>query len=94
MAGVYAVMKTISVPAGAQDWTGGTHEDSWTTLWTTLADLSDGTYYFQSARSPFPVWVNFAHLNVAAGGPVRLLDLTPKDVSGDVSGRLNDAPAP
>jgi penicillin V acylase-like amidase (Ntn superfamily) len=92
LAGVYQVMKNISVPVGADDTTGSSHEDAWPTLWTTLADVTDGTYYYQSARSPYPVWVEFKRLNIDAGQPVRLLDLESGNLSGDVSALLNKTP--
>ena len=92
LAGVFGVMKTVSVPAGADDTTAGVHEDKWPTLWTTLADLTSGTYYFQSARNPFPVWVEFKQLNLDSGKPARNLDLSQRGLSGDVSAVLNEAP--
>ena len=91
LAGVFGVMKTVSVPAGADDTTAGVHEDKWPTLWTTLADLTSGTYYFQSARNPYPVWVEFKQLNVDSGKPARNLDLSQRGLSGDVSAVLNEA---
>jgi penicillin V acylase-like amidase (Ntn superfamily) len=91
LSGVYGVMKNVSVPAGAEDTTAGNHEDKWPTLWTTLADLTTGTYYFQSARNPYPVWVDFRQLNIEAGQPARMLDLSAGSLSGDVFALLNGA---
>jgi penicillin V acylase-like amidase (Ntn superfamily) len=92
LSGVYGVMKNVSVPAGADDTTAGNHEDKWPTLWTTLADLTTGTYYFQSARDPYPVWVEFKRLNLEAGQPARMLDLSAGKLSGDVSALLDEVP--
>jgi penicillin V acylase-like amidase (Ntn superfamily) len=92
LAGVYQVMKTVSAPAGAQDTAGGGHEDAWPTRWTTLADVTDGSYYFQSADNPYPVWVELKRLNLKAGEPTRLMDLKPGALSGDVSALLDRAP--
>ena len=86
---LYGVMKTVAVPAGAEDYSGGRAEDSWVTLWTVIANLDQGSYAFQLARNPYPIWVELKRLNVGAGGAMRRLDVQSPELTGDVSELLN-----
>ncbi len=85
------LMKTVSVPAGAQDYSSGDSEDTWVTLWTSVANLSAGTYTLQLSNSPAAVWVELARLNWS-GTAMGVLTLQGKEHSGDVSALLNSAP--
>jgi len=86
---LYGVMKTVAVPAGAEDYSGGQAEDSWVTLWTVIANLDEGSYAFQLARNPYPIWVELKRLNFGSGGAMRRLDVQSPELTGDVSERLN-----
>ena len=88
-ANLYGVMKNVAVPAGAEDYSGSKAEDSWDTLWTVIANLDQGSYAFQLARNPYPVWVELSKLNFSSGGPMRVLDVQSPTLTGDVSAELN-----
>ena len=91
-ANLYGVMKNIAVPTGAKDYSGGTGVASWDTLWTVIANISAGSYAFQLAHNPYPVWVHLDQLRWTPGGGMRRLDVQSPDLTGDVSGQLNRAP--
>ena len=86
---LYGVMKNVAVPAGAEDYSGGQAEDSWVTLWTVIANLDEGSYAFQLARNPYPIWVELKRLNFGGGGAMRRLYVQSPELTGDVSERLN-----
>jgi choloylglycine hydrolase len=91
-ANVAAVMNNVAVPAGANDYSAGVSEDTWLTLWTTIANLSDGLYAFQLAANPFPVWVNLRQMDWQSGAGMRVLDVQSPRLTGDVSAQLSRAP--
>lgn len=88
---VYGVMKNVAVPAGAQDYSSGDSEDTWVTLWTTIANLSQGHYGIQLNSDPDPVWVSLSRLQWTGPG-MRVLPLRGIGRSGDISNLLNAAP--
>jgi len=59
------------------------------TLWTVIANLDQGSYAFQLARNPYPIWVELKRLNFGAGGAMRRLDVQSPELTGDVSELLN-----
>jgi len=59
------------------------------TLWTIIAKLDEGSYAFQLARNPYPIWVELKRLNFGGGGAMRRLDVQSPELTGDVSERLN-----
>ena len=91
-ANLYGVMKNMAVPAGAQDYSGGSAVASWDTLWTVIANMSSGSYAFQLAHNPYPVWVELRKLRWTPGGGMRRLNVQSPDLTGDVSEQLNRAP--
>ena len=89
LAQVYSVAKTISVPAGSQNTSADIEsEDTWPTLWTSLADSNNKTYYFQASDSPNMFWIDLANLNFAKGQPVRFLSTEDISLNGEVSKKL------
>lgn len=54
IAGVLSVMRNISVPFGAPN---AQHPEVNPTLWRTVADLTNGVYFFESTTSPNIIWV-------------------------------------
>ena len=90
-ANLYGVMKNVAVPAGARDYSSGDSEDTWMTLWTTIANLSQGHYGIQLNSDPDPVWVTLKHLRWNGSG-MRVLPLRGIGRTGDVSKLLNGAP--
>ncbi|MCX6363055.1 MAG: linear amide C-N hydrolase [Actinobacteria bacterium] len=56
------------------------------TRWSTVADLTDKVYYFESTTSPNIVWVRLDALDFSPGAPALKLDLvSDPDRVGDVS---------
>lgn len=88
LAGVYSVARNIAVPYGAHDTSGSETTDTWPTLWSTLGDLTNKIYYFQSSLSPNLFWVDFAKLNLKEGEPVRTIDAYNSTLAGEVSGEF------
>ncbi|HEV3112428.1 MAG TPA: linear amide C-N hydrolase [Candidatus Binataceae bacterium] len=83
VAGVLSVMRNVSAPFGTAE--PGRPNIS-ATIFRTLADLTNGVYFFESTSSPDIVWVNMEKLNFAAGGPVEKLDLVNhRDLVGNVT---------
>ncbi|MFM7313241.1 MAG: linear amide C-N hydrolase [Cyanobium sp.] len=88
---VFGVMKNVAVPAGALDYSSGDSEDTWVTLWTTIANLSQGTYGIQLSSDPDPLWISLGQLRWNGPG-MRVLPLRDLGRSGDISALLNQAP--
>jgi choloylglycine hydrolase len=85
LAGVYSVARNIAVPYGAHDTSGSETTDTWPTLWSTLADLTNKVYYFQSSQSPNLFWVDFSKLDLKEGSPARTIDAYNPTLAGEVS---------
>jgi len=85
VAGVFLLIRNVSVPYGAPYDDGGVYP----TWWHSGADLTNGTYYFSSTLSPTMFWVDVAAL---ADG-TEVLSLNPRDetLAGDATAAL--APA-
>jgi len=88
LAGVYGVARNIAVPYGAHDTSGSETTDTWPTLWSTLADLTNRVYYFQSSLSPNLFWVDFGKLDLSEGTPARTIEAYDPTLAGEVSGKL------
>lgn len=93
VAGVYSVARTVAVPFGAEDTSTTVSTDTWPTLWFGIADLTHGTYYFQSTSGPNMFWVDFAQLTLDEGQPTRAVDAYDPNLDGDVSARLKPVTA-
>jgi choloylglycine hydrolase len=62
------------------------HPYAGATIWTSIADSTNGSYYLALAVSPSIIWANFAEFNLEAGAPVMKLDLRNNpDYHGNVS---------
>jgi len=70
VAGVLSVMLNVSAPFGVSE--PGKPNIS-ATIFRTVADLTNGIYYYQSALSPNIVWLDLRKLNLAAGAALALL---------------------
>jgi penicillin V acylase-like amidase (Ntn superfamily) len=56
------------------------------TIWRTVADLTNGYYYYESTISPYLVWADFSKFNFNAGSAALKLDLRKNaDYYGDVA---------
>jgi choloylglycine hydrolase len=87
VAGVFGVARNCQVPYGAPD----DRFDTYPTWWTSVTDLTERVYYFQSTRAPNVVWVEIDGLDFAAGAPVLALDPRDPELTGSIVGAL--APA-
>ena len=86
---VYSIIKTVSVPGGAHDTSGGGDSvDNWPTLWTSLADSINRLYFFQSAGSPNMFWIDLGKVDFAAGTPVRFIPGDDLSLNGEVSNQF------
>ena len=80
LASAFGVIRNCSVPLGIS--TPGQPNIS-STLWRTVADQKNRVYFFESAQSPFLLWVNLADLDFAAGAPSKKLTLTEESALKD-----------
>ena len=85
---VLGVARTIAVPYGAHDTSGGDSADTWPTLWFSVCDLGQHVFYFSSTRSPNVIWLDFERLRLSKGSPVMTLDPNDPSLVGEVSGSL------
>ena len=60
MAGVFGVVRNCQVPYGAPD----NRFDTYPTWWSSVTDLTNRVYYFQSTRSPNVVWLELDVLDL------------------------------
>lgn len=86
---VYSIIKTVSVPEGAHDTSGGGDTvDNWPTLWTSLADSINRLYFFQSSGSPNMFWIDLGKIDFAESTPVRFVPGDDLSLNGEVSKQL------
>jgi choloylglycine hydrolase len=65
------------------------HPNAAATIWNTIADLTDGIYYFESTTSPYLIWARLNAFDLNTGSKVMKLDLSANaDRVGDVSGQF------
>jgi penicillin V acylase-like amidase (Ntn superfamily) len=87
MAGLASVMRTAAQPV-----TTGEESQVSSTIWRTMADLTNRRYYFESSDSPYLVWVSLDQVGLDEDAAAQRLDLhAGRDLQGDVSTRF--APA-
>lgn len=72
VASVFSVIRNTSVPFGIST---PNEPNISSTIWRTVADQKNKTYYFESTLSPNVIWVNFKDINFAENAPVKKLDL-------------------
>ncbi len=90
VAGMLSVMRNVSAPFGTEE--PGKPNIS-ATIFRTIADLTNGVYFYESTSSPNIVWLELDHLKLAAGAPVEKLELVDHpDLVGDVTGQFHPAP--
>jgi choloylglycine hydrolase len=89
LAEVYSIAKTVSVPRGAKNTsTGINSEDTWPTLWTTLADANNRLYFFQASGSPNMFWIDLVKIHFDKGAPVKYVSGEDISLVGEVSKKL------
>ena len=88
LAGIFSVIRTVTVPFGAIDTSGNETVDAWVTRWMTVADVTNKVYYFNSTSAPNIVWLELGQLNFQKGQPVLSADPTDIRLVGDISKHL------
>ena len=87
IAGVFSVTRNASQPFRLSADLDNPYTSS--TIWRTVADLTNGYYYFESTYSPAIIWVSFSQFNLNEGLPAMKLDVAGNpDYSGNVSERF------
>lgn len=87
VAGVLAIMRTVSVPFGAPYGDFGVYN----TEYRTVSDLTHGMYFFELITSPNTIWVTLDELELTENGEPLAVDPYDTSLNGDVTGRF--APA-
>lgn len=83
MAQTMSIVRSIAEPYGDPVKTG---EDVSPTIWQTITNLSDLTYYFNDSRQMNFIWTNLHNFNLSTGSPILKLDLVNHpNLSGDVT---------
>ncbi|MCC6312806.1 MAG: linear amide C-N hydrolase [Thermomicrobiales bacterium] len=72
LAGAFSVIRSVSVPYGVN--TPGAPNIAMT-QWRTVIDHKNRVYYFESAESPYLLWLDLADLDLAVGAPTLKLTL-------------------
>ena len=93
LAQVYSIMKTVSTPHGAHNTSGAIEsEDTWPTLWTTLADSRNKLYFFQASDSPNMFWVDLKKIKFSKGASVLSVSGEDPALNGEISSKLKKMP--
>lgn len=72
LAGVFGVIRNVSVPYGIST---PNKPNISSTRWRTVADHKNKVYYFETALSPFMLWVDFKDVDFSSKGTVKKLPL-------------------
>ena len=68
------------------------HPNLAATLWRTVSEQKNRTYFFESTTSPDVFWVSMDKLKLGDGASTLKLDLSGNpDLAGDVAGRFKPA---
>lgn len=89
VAAVFSVIRNVSVPRGIS--TEGQPNIS-STIWRTVADQKNKTYYFEDTTSPSLVWVKLNQVDFRPGSGIRKLTLHGNpDLGGDQTAQFREA---
>jgi choloylglycine hydrolase len=91
IAGAQSIARTVAVPPGAKDTSGSVAEDAWPTLWFTLADSTNKTYFFHSASSPNLYLVDLTKIDFGPNARERSVNAYDWALAGDITQRLTNA---
>ncbi|WP_430388901.1 linear amide C-N hydrolase [Dyella sp. 20L07] len=91
VAEVMSVQRAVSVPLGI---TTPNQPNISSTIWRTVADQKNLTYYFDSATRPNTFWIDLHKLDLKPGAPVKKLSVANGQVyAGEVSAQFVDTPS-
>ena len=84
LAGIFSVIRNASQPFRAS--VDPQHPNTSATLWRLVADLTHGTYYFESTTSPYIIRADLDEFDLKEGSAAMKLDLSNnQDFFGDVT---------
>lgn len=89
VADAQSLAHNVAVPRGSKDTSGSESEDTWPTLWFTLADSTNKTYFFHSATSPNLYWVDLTRIDFGPNTGERVLDAYDSSLAGDITLKLS-----
>jgi penicillin V acylase-like amidase (Ntn superfamily) len=90
LAALLSVLRNTSQPFGDPD---PTRAENSSTIWRTLADLTNRLYFFESSFSPYLIWVGLEDFDLSVGAPAMRLDLhAERDLSGEVADQFVATP--
>jgi penicillin V acylase-like amidase (Ntn superfamily) len=84
VASILAIARNVSVPFGAPYKKFGVYN----TEYRTVMNLTNLRYYFELTTSPNVIWADLSQMNLAPGGPVKVLDPDNIHLSGDVTDKF------
>ncbi|PXV54114.1 choloylglycine hydrolase [Dyella jiangningensis] len=91
VAEVLSVQRSVSVPLGIST---PDQPNLSSTIWHTVADQKNLTYYFDSATTPNTFWVDLHKLDLKPGAPVKKLTMAGGKVfAGEVSAQFVETPS-
>jgi choloylglycine hydrolase len=91
VAEVLSVQRAVSVPLGIST---PDQPNLSATIWHTVADQKNLTYYFDSATTPNTFWVDLHKVDLKPGAPVKKLTMAGGRVySGEVSAQFVETPS-
>jgi choloylglycine hydrolase len=90
VASALAIVRNCSVPFGAPYGEFGVYN----TEYRTVMNLTDRRYFFELTTSPNVVWVDLDKFDLSVGAPVMGLNPDDIELSGNVSERFTEIPAP
>lgn len=83
---IFSVLQNAGQPFGVVS---PEREHMVTSIWRTVSDLTNKTYYFQSTTSFYTFWAQLDKFNLAAGAPILKLDIVHHpDLAGDVTNQF------
>jgi len=89
IAGVLSIMRNVSQPFGVAD---PSRPNISATQWRTVADLTDGLYFYESTLSPNIIWIDLKAVNFEKNKTPKVLKLDAHpDYVGDVTNRFEAA---
>lgn len=84
----FSIIRNLSVPITAKT---SERPNVASTIWRSVADLKNKTYYFESVNKPNIFWIDLDKLNLQAGASVKKLPMVNNEIyAGEVSQHFVD----
>ena len=89
LAAAFSLIRAVGVPLGMED---PDHPNISMTLWRTVGDHDERTYYFESVLIPTVLWVDLKNVDLSKDSGARTIAIEPgKGLAGDVSSKMKKA---